>query len=154
MKGAKHRFFFSGDSGYTDAFRTIGQQHGPFDLTLIKIGASDPTWVEIHMSPEEAVRTHRDVRGRVMLPIHWATFNLAFHAWREPADRAAAEAQRSGVTIVVPKPGELVEPAMLGPQETWWADGAGVQSPRSEFHLSCSNRTPRRGSSPSPSSSL
>jgi L-ascorbate metabolism protein UlaG (beta-lactamase superfamily) len=121
IKGPRHRIFFSGDSGYTPAFAAIGAQHGPFDLTLIKIGASDPTWKEIHMTPEEAVQTHRDLRGRVMLPVHWGTFNLAFHAWRDPPDRAVAAAAKDGVQIVVPKPGEFVEPsAARAAPEAWW----------------------------------
>ena len=123
VKGPRHRIFFSGDSGYSDRFRSIGAEHGPFDLTLIKIGASDPTWVEIHMSPEEAVQTHLDLRGRVMLPVHWATFNLAFHAWRDPADRAVAAAKKAGVTLIVPKPGQFVEPdAPPAHAEGWWAN--------------------------------
>lgn len=120
LKGARHRVFFSGDTGYSEAFRRIGAEHGPFDLTLIKIGASDPTWSEIHMTPREAVATHRDVGGRVMLPVHWATFNLAFHGWSEPPDEAIAAAAKSGVTIVVPKPGEFVEPGVALPTERWW----------------------------------
>lgn len=120
VKGPRHRIFFSGDTGYTPAFKTIGEQHGPFDLTLIKIGASDPTWVEIHMSPEEAIRTHVDVRGRVMLPVHWATFNLGFHAWDDPVERALAAAAASGITIYVPRPGELMEPSALPAQTRWW----------------------------------
>jgi len=122
VKGPRHRFFFSGDSGYSDRFRAIGAEHGPFDLTLIKIGASDPTWSEIHMTPEEAVQTHFDLRGRVMLPIHWATFNLGFHAWRDPADRAVAAAAKAGVTLVVPRPGAFVEPGLaIPPRDDWWS---------------------------------
>jgi len=125
VRGPRHRIFFSGDSGYSEQFRRIGAEHGPFDLTLIKIGASDPTWSEIHMTPEEAVQTHVDVRGRVMLPVHWATFNLAFHAWREPADRAVAAATKAGVTLVVPKPGELVSPEETpASREVWWANAS------------------------------
>ncbi len=125
VKGAKHRVFFSGDSGYSDVFRAIGAEHGPFDLTLIKIGASDPTWSEIHMTPEQAIQTHHDVRGRVLLPVHWATFNLGFHAWREPVDRAVAAAEMSDATIVVPRPGELVEPGAVSPEvEPWWVGAA------------------------------
>jgi L-ascorbate metabolism protein UlaG (beta-lactamase superfamily) len=123
VRGPRHRIFFSGDSGYTEQFRAIGAAHGPFDLTLIKIGASDPTWVEIHMSPEEAVQTHRDVGGRVMLPVHWATFNLGFHPWREPPDRALAAAAKAGVRLVVPRLGELVEPqAASVANEVWWGN--------------------------------
>jgi L-ascorbate metabolism protein UlaG (beta-lactamase superfamily) len=89
---------------------------------LIKIGASDPTWSEIHMTPEEAVQAHRDLRGLVMLPVHWCTFNLAFHAWRDPADRAFSAAAKNGVQIVIPEPGEFVEPAASRPkQRAWWA---------------------------------
>jgi L-ascorbate metabolism protein UlaG (beta-lactamase superfamily) len=122
VKGPQHRFFFSGDSGYSQAFAAIGKQHGPFDLTLIKIGASDPTWSEIHMTPEEAIQTHGDLHGAVMIPVHWATFNLAFHSWIDPADRALAAAAKSRAKLYVPKPGELVEPSSLPPQQRWWDD--------------------------------
>ncbi|HEX6640174.1 MAG TPA: MBL fold metallo-hydrolase, partial [Thermoanaerobaculia bacterium] len=117
IAGPRHRFFFSGDSGYSQHFAAIGAAYGPFDLTLIKIGASDPTWEEIHMKPEDAIRTHQDVRGRVLLPIHWATFNLGFHAWRDPPDRALAAAKKAGVNIVIPRPGEFVEPERARPPQ-------------------------------------
>ncbi len=121
IAGPRHRVFFSGDSGYSGHFGSIGKRHGPFDLTLIKIGASDPTWSEIHMTPEEAVRTHQDLRGRVMLPVHWATFNLAFHPWKEPPERALAAAMKARVKIVIPRPGELVEPQVESAwQDLWW----------------------------------
>jgi len=126
VKGTKHRFFFSGDSGYFNGFKDIGAEHGPFDLTLVKIGACDVTWPDIHMTPEEAVETNADVRGKLLLPVHWGTFNLAFHAWNEPADRVLAAATSAGAALVVPRPGELVEPdeiAMRGSArtvETWW----------------------------------
>jgi len=128
VKGPRHRIFFSGDTGYTPAFKEIGAQHGPFDLTLIKIGASDPTWVEIHMSPEEAVRTHADVRGRLMLPVHWATFNLGFHAWDDPVERALAAAAKNGIHIYVPRPGELLEPAAVPAQTPWWRVSSRAKS--------------------------
>ena len=121
VKGPRHRLFFSGDSGYTEQFRAIGAAHGPFDLALIKIGASDPTWSDIHMTPEEAVQTNLDVGGRVMQPVHWATFNLGFHAWRDPIDRAVAAADKMGVLLVTPKPGAFVEPAVALPRrDVWW----------------------------------
>ena len=120
IKGPQHRVFFSGDSGYSATFAKIGAEQGPFDLALIKIGASDPTWSEIHMTPEEAVQVARDVRASVMLPVHWATFNLAFHSWRDPAERAVAAAAANGVRIVTPKPGEFVEPSPAAAPSDWW----------------------------------
>lgn len=120
VKGPAHSVFFSGDTGYIADFKKIGNEHGPFDLTLIKIGAYDPTWEWIHMNPEDAVRAHVDLRGRVMVPVHWATFNLGFHAWREPADRAVAAARKAGVTLVVPKPGQRIDAREPPPIEPWW----------------------------------
>ena len=126
VKGPNHRFFFSGDSGYFNGFKDIGAEHGPFDLTLIKIGACDVTWLDIHMTPEEAVQTNSDVRGKLLLPVHWGTFNLAFHAWNEPADRVVAAARSAGAPLVVPRPGEFVEPAQIAEQaaertiQPWW----------------------------------
>jgi L-ascorbate metabolism protein UlaG (beta-lactamase superfamily) len=121
VRGPRHRVFYSGDTGFTDHFAKIGAAFGPFDLTLIKIGASDPSWQDIHMSPEEAVQAHRDVNGRVMLPVHWATFNLAYHAWADPVERAVAAARTAGVDIVVPKPGEFVEPGgEPRARAEWW----------------------------------
>jgi L-ascorbate metabolism protein UlaG (beta-lactamase superfamily) len=119
VKGPRHRLYFSGDSGYFDGFEAIGAAHGPFDVTLIKIGACDRTWQEIHMSPEEAVRAHQDLGGRLLLPVHWGTFNLAFHAWNAPAEEAVAAAAARGVAISIPRPGQWVEPSAPPPLEPW-----------------------------------
>jgi len=109
--GAKHRFYVSGDTGYSDHFARIGERFGPFDLSFIKIGAYGPgaPWLDIHMSPEDAVRAHRDVRGRRMVPVHWATFNLAFHDWNEPVQRALAAASASQVELLTPRLGEWID---------------------------------------------
>ena len=121
IKGPAHRIWFSGDTGYFDGFKAVGQKHGPFDLTLIKIGACDKTWPDIHLSPEEAVQAHQDLGGGgLLLPVHWGTFNLAFHAWNDPAERVVAAARQSGAALAVPRPGEWVEPSRPQPLETWW----------------------------------
>ncbi|WP_448626030.1 MBL fold metallo-hydrolase [Geodermatophilus sp. URMC 64] len=127
IAGPRHRVFFGGDTGYTPAFAEIGARLGPFDLTLLPVGAYNEAWQAIHMNPEEAVRAHGDLGGRVLLPIHWATFNLAFHRWAEPVQRTLAAAERSGVPVVVPKPGGRVD--VLDPPELkdWWT-AVGSQS--------------------------
>jgi L-ascorbate metabolism protein UlaG (beta-lactamase superfamily) len=131
VAGPRHRVFFGGDTGYTPAFAGIGARLGPFDLTLLPIGAYNEAWHAMHMDPEEAVRAHGDLGGRVLLPVHWATFNLAFHRWAEPVQRVCAAAERSGVRLVVPLPGQRVEVLDPPPLEDWWsavgsaADGPG-----------------------------
>ncbi len=122
VAGPRHRVFFGGDTGYHPAFAAIGAQHGPFDLTLLPVGAYSPQWPAIHMDPEEAVRAHGDLGGKVFLPIHWATFNLAFHAWAEPVERLLAAARRSEVEVVVPRPGERLDLTSATPSTPdWWS---------------------------------
>lgn len=118
VKGPVHRVFHSGDTGPFNGFGEIGKQHGPFDLTLMKAGAYDRQWPDIHLNPEEAVDAHVKLRGKVLLPIHWGTFNLAFHSWDEPAERVTAAAV--GTAVVIPKPGESIEPAKPRVPDSWW----------------------------------
>ena len=122
IAGARRKVFFGGDTGYTPAFAEIGARLGPFDLTLMPVGAYNEAWRAIHMDPEEAVRAHGDLGGHVLLPVHWATFNLAFHRWPEPIQRLTAAAARSEVPVVVPLPGQRVD--VLDPPELrdWWTE--------------------------------
>ena len=124
FSGPRHRAFFGGDTGYTASFADIGAQHGPFDLTLLPIGAYNKSWPDIHMNPEEAVRAHLDLNagapGGVLVPIHWGTFRLAPHPWAEPAERLVKAAAAGSVDIAVPKPGGRVVPAAAAGIEAWW----------------------------------
>ena len=130
--GSKHRVYFGGDTGYFPGFKEIGQRLGPFDLTIMPIGAYDEAWSQIHLNPEEAVRAHRDVQGRVMMPIHWGTFDLALHTWREPMLRLERAAHNEQVSLITPLPGQLA-PILPKPEGTpgWWRDGAQMSEPSS-----------------------
>jgi L-ascorbate metabolism protein UlaG (beta-lactamase superfamily) len=120
ITGPRHRVFFTGDTGYFNDIARIGETYGPFDTTLIKIGAYDPTWPDIHLTPEDAVRMHVALRGKVLVPVHWGTFNLAFHAWNEPPERLLAAAQKENVVVMIPRPGQQVEPGASNHLEPWW----------------------------------
>ncbi|MBF6334176.1 MBL fold metallo-hydrolase [Nocardia transvalensis] len=127
ISGPTRRAYFGGDTGYTKAFAEIGATSGPFDLTLLPIGAYDVHWPDVHMNPEEAVRAHADVcvgepgRG-LLVPIHWATFNLAFHGWSEPVQRLVAAARATGTPVAVPLPGQRIDVNAVSPQVSWWED--------------------------------
>ena len=120
--GPRHRIYYSGDTGYSTHFAEIGSRLGPFDLAFVKIGAygPGPSWIDIHMAPEQSVQAHRDVRARRMFPVHWSTFNLAYHDWDEPIRRAVAEARRSGVEVVTPRLGEWVDADLEFASTAWW----------------------------------
>ncbi|MDI2125841.1 MBL fold metallo-hydrolase [Yinghuangia seranimata] len=120
IAGDAHKVFYAGDSGYFDGYARIGAEHGPFDLTLMPIGAYSENWPDIHMNPEEAVNAHLDLGGELLLPVHWATFNLAFHAWTEPVNRLWGEAKARDVRIAVPRPGDRVDVADAPQLSAWW----------------------------------
>lgn len=119
LVGTTRRIFFGGDTGYTSAFAEIGSNYGPFDLTVLPIGAYDSAWPDIHMTPEQAVCAHRDLGGRVLLPIHWATFDLALHSWAEPVERLLAACDGEAAAVV-PQPGQRLVIDRLPALQPWW----------------------------------
>lgn len=105
------RLYFAGDTGYDPALADIGRL-GPFDLALVPIGGykdvapSHPN----HVNPEEAVQLFEDVRGRLLVPMHWGTFVLNREPADEPPARLMAEALRRGLEerIAVLSPGQTI----------------------------------------------
>jgi L-ascorbate metabolism protein UlaG (beta-lactamase superfamily) len=160
LHGPAHSAYYPGDSGTSKRFARIGADLGPFDLTLMPVGAYDPFWPDIHMDPEQAVAAHRDVnrigddaeamvedasgvadrflvddhridtpgglheegeptattrtvrtaaRESLLVPVHWATFNLSMHWWSEPVRRLRRAAAEAGVPVAFPRVGERVD---------------------------------------------
>ncbi len=120
LAGPGGRVFFSGDTGYFDGYRGIGAEHGPFDVSLMAVGAYDPAWRDIHLDPEEAVQAGLELRGGLLLPIHWGTFVLAPHPWAEPVERLLVAAESGGVPVAVPRVGDRVDVSTPPPLEPWW----------------------------------
>ena len=112
--------FFSGDTGYFDGFKTIGDKYGPFDLTMLETGAYDKQWPDVHMQPEETLQTFIDLKGKWLKPVHNGTFDLGLHAWREPFDRYAALAAQRGVPLATPVMGEALSLKQPHAGSQWW----------------------------------
>ncbi|MFB7664760.1 MBL fold metallo-hydrolase [Kitasatospora sp. NPDC056138] len=120
VAGPNRKVYYTGDSGYFEGYAEIGERHGPFDAALVQVGAYDQAWADIHMTPEDAVRAHLDLRAGLLVPVHWCTFTLGLHPWAEPIERLVAEAKAQAVPLAVPRPGERVDvdnPPELSP---WW----------------------------------
>jgi L-ascorbate metabolism protein UlaG (beta-lactamase superfamily) len=120
LRGTNHRAWYSGDTGFHESLTEIGARLGPFDVTLIESGQYDPLWPDWHLGPEQAVLAHRRVRGRAMIPVHWALFKLANHGWTEPGERVLAAARCYGVDVLLPRPGEAIEPERTSSRSPWW----------------------------------
>jgi L-ascorbate metabolism protein UlaG (beta-lactamase superfamily) len=122
--GPEHRVYYSGDTGFSDHFQQIGERFGPFDLNIIKVGAYGPgaSWLDIHMTPEQAVEAHSTLGGIRMLPVHWATFNMAHHDWDEPIIRTLKSAKERQVNVVTPRVGEVVTAEQPFKSDHWWEE--------------------------------
>jgi len=120
--GPEHRVFHSGDTGFSDHFSQIADRFGPFDLNILKVGAYGPSnfWKDIHIDPEQAVEAHGILGGKRMLPVHWATFNMAFHDWDEPIKRTLKAAEEGGAEVVTPRVGQVVSAGKSFQSDRWW----------------------------------
>jgi len=132
IRSGDRAVFFSGDTGLTTEYAEIGARLGPFDLVMLEVGAYHPAWGDIHLGPDNALQAHRLLGSGAFLPVHWGTFNLAMHAWDQPAEVIHAAALRGEARLLMPRLGEPVEPAHDLPLDPWWrsVDAAtGVAEP-------------------------
>jgi len=120
LVGPRSRVFYSGDTGWQDDFKKIGDEYGPFDLTIMKCGAYGEGWPEIHINGIEAVEAHRLLKGRRMLPVHWLTFDLALHPWDEPVRQAVDAGEELGAEVITPQLGELIDLQGRVTTTHWW----------------------------------
>lgn len=122
LKTHQCKLFLGGDSGYDTHFKSIGEAHGPFDLALLECGQYNAYWPYIHMFPEEVVEAAKDLKAKVLMPVHWGKFSLAMHTWDEPISRIVAEAEKQNFPIVTPKLGETIILNQNKPVQKWWLD--------------------------------
>ncbi len=120
MTGENHNVYYAGDTGMFPGFKDIGEKLGPFDATLIEIGAYNKSWADVHLGPEQAIQAVKMAKGGLMIPVHWATFDLAMHSWTEPIERLLAQQQISKFPLSIPKPGQSVELQNTAYLSKWW----------------------------------
>lgn len=133
VRGPTHSVFFSGDTGLTPEYSEISRRFGRFDLIMLEVGAFHESWGDIHLGPEHALEAHGLLGGGKFLPVHWGTFNLALHAWDEPAETLVRLAPSRNAELVMPMLGEPVEPARAGGVAPWWRPISALDAkPRAE----------------------
>jgi L-ascorbate metabolism protein UlaG (beta-lactamase superfamily) len=120
IQGKKDAIYFSGDSGYDTHFKEIGDKFGPFDIVIMECGQYDEQWPLIHMMPEETVKATIDVKGKLLLPIHWGSFKLGLHSWTDPAERVSKQATLQNVSLTTPIIGEVIILGEGAPNSNWW----------------------------------
>jgi L-ascorbate metabolism protein UlaG (beta-lactamase superfamily) len=116
----RHKLFFSGDTGPHPQFSMIGERFGPFDVTMLEIGAWNPAWGDIHLGPANALTAFAELGGGTLMPVHWGTFDLGLHPWNEPAEMLYELAETSHARILTPMLGRPFVPAHVDVPSPWW----------------------------------
>jgi L-ascorbate metabolism protein UlaG (beta-lactamase superfamily) len=122
LKGSKHDIYYGADSGWWPGFKEIGEAYGPFDVTMLEIGAYNQLWKDIHLGPEGAVQAFEELGGQgLLMPIHWGLFDLALHGWRQPIERFCELADEKGIAAWIPAPGMPTEVVgRTAVRSEWW----------------------------------
>lgn len=120
IESPHHNIYFSGDGGYGEHFSEIGNKYGPFDIAFMECGQYNEAWGDIHMMPEESVQAGVDVKGKLLMPIHWGAFQLAIHEWTDPIERFKTASDSLNAPIIHPYIGERFCVGVDQPREPWW----------------------------------
>ncbi len=121
IQGKTRKIYFSGDSGYGPHFKEIGEKLGPFDIAMLECGQYNERWKAFHMMPEETAQAAVDLKAKVFIPIHWGSFTLALHSWKDPILRVTAMADKLQMPIATPKIGEsIILENESYPVAKWW----------------------------------
>ncbi|WP_421827726.1 MBL fold metallo-hydrolase [Larkinella sp.] len=120
LLGTQKRVYYGGDTGYYPGLKNIGEKYGPFDIALLECGAYNEDWIDIHMMPEQTAQAQLDVKGDLLIPIHWGKFNLALHTWRDPIQRLMKKSAELGTKVATPRIGEVVVLGSTVPTGRWW----------------------------------
>ena len=141
-----HRVWFGGDTGYRSipkgmapeeeeeatkdgriatcpAFTEIGEKFGPFDVSLIPIGAYEPRFFmsPIHLNPFDSVKVHQEVRSRFSIGCHWGTWALTWEPILEPREKLVIASREAGLRedefVVMPIGSTMVIPKEKGEEK-------------------------------------
>lgn len=120
IRTPQYSVYFSGDSGYFKGFQEIGEKYGPFDLTFLECGAYHKSWRTMHMMPEDNLKAFKDLKGKVLVPIHNGTFDLASHSWYDPMEQIMTFALKTQIQFVIPLMGQIVDGNSIPKTVAWW----------------------------------
>lgn len=86
IEGAGKTIYFSGDSGYGNHYKELGEIFPKIDYFIVGIGAYQPNWFmkANHNSPSEAFQGFLDSKAEMLIPMHFGRFDLSDEPPSEP----------------------------------------------------------------------
>ena len=120
LKTEKENIWFSGDGGYGEHFKEVGNKLGPFDFAFMECGQYNEKWRPIHMFPDESVQAGMDAQVKKAMPVHWAGFALSQHSWTEPVEEFSKHAEDIKLDTIYPRLGQIVSLSDKLESDPWW----------------------------------
>lgn len=109
LQGSRSTVYHPGDTAYGPHFKEIGSKF-KIDVACLPIGSYRPQWTmkNRHLNPKEALQAFDDLGARIMIPIHWGSFRVAWDKPNEPLEYLNREMkQRPDASFLkVLRPGE------------------------------------------------
>ena len=119
ISGGGKTIFWSGDTGYSDHFKDIYNKYKiEFELVALECDAYNTGWRNSHLFPHEVIQAAKDLNTKILFPIHWGVFDLAFHPWHESIDTIISEAILNNIKVLTPMLGEKFNTEKE--TQTWW----------------------------------
>jgi L-ascorbate metabolism protein UlaG (beta-lactamase superfamily) len=120
LKSETKNIWFSGDGGYGNHFKEVGDKLGPFDFGFMECGQYNENWHQIHMFPKESIQAAIDAKVNSIMPVHWGAFSLAQHSWKEPVEEFIKESNNKNLHYIVPSKGEIIDLNKVYDTKFWW----------------------------------
>jgi len=113
--------YISGDGGYDQRFKKIGEKYGEINWTIMENGQYNKAWQSVHNLPEEVDQATIELRAKNLLTVHHSKFTLGRHPWDEPLRKISSLSENKPYKLATPMIGELVY--LDNPNqkfEKWW----------------------------------
>ena len=74
----------------------------------------------MHMMPDDNLKAFRDLKGKILVPIHNGTFDIAFHPWSEPMEKVMSLALKENIQLLIPMMGQIIDINNIPETIQWW----------------------------------
>lgn len=123
FKSDNYQAYYTGDTGYGDHFKEIYEKFGAMDFIILENGQYDKSWEAIHLLPDQGIQVAKDLKAKWIVPVHWGTFSISYHAWDDPIKQITALASQQGINVATPLIGQIVDFNSIEQfQNQWWLD--------------------------------
>lgn len=102
------KIYISGDGGYDERFKQIGEKYKSIDWAVMENGQYNKAWQSVHNLPEEVALATTELHARNLLPVHHSKFTLGRHAWDEPLKEISKLSENKPYRLATPMIGELI----------------------------------------------